>query len=182
MAYSLYKNRTSINACDVLEEKRKTTLLALCTDIARIVLGAVAIFVAAHFLVEQAVYLATALSIPASLVGLILLSLGTNVPEIVIAIRSLMRRRADLALGDYLGSATMNTAIFGFLAIGAGTFYLEASEFIMTAVLLTAGLILMYVFTRTRNRLERWEGIVLLCFYVAFIALQAYNVYRFAGT
>lgn len=181
VAYALYRKREPIRSCDpdevgVIEGVRLTV-----SDGTRIVLGGIVIFIAAHFLVEQAVYFASALSIPNSLVGLVMLSLGTNVPEIVIALRSILRGRSDIAFGDYLGSAAMNTLIFGGLALASGTFMVEASEFIMTAALFVAGLVFLFVFASSRLTVSRKEACILLLFYVVFLALQIWNIARFAG-
>lgn len=180
VAYSLYRNRKSINACDPIVEESNDFIPPVLKDLFRIFIGALAIFGAAHFLVEQSVYFANLLSVPSSLIGLLLLSLGTNVPEIVIAIRAIMRRKTDIALGDYLGSASMNTFIFSLLALGNGTFRVEASEFIATTGLMIVGLLTFYVFVRRTCTLTRREGVVLLMFYVAFVVFQLLTILRFA--
>lgn len=179
VAYALYHHRKPIRACDIHEEQEKSSAWALCKDVAKVVVGAVAIFGAAHFLVGEVVYFAEVLSVPASLVGLLLLSIGTNVPEIVIAVRSVLRKRTDIALGDYLGSASVNTLIFAILGITTGTFMIEASEFVATAVLFTVGLVFFYYFARSRNTLTKKEGKILLAFYVVFVLVQLVNVLRF---
>ena len=177
VAFVLYRAR-STTPPKVVEER--LDISGTFKDIGRILLSGLAIFLAAHFLVEQAVFMAMALSIPASLVGLVLLSLGTNLPEIVIAVRSVIHRRTDIAFGDYLGSSTMNTLVFGGVALASGTFLLESSEFIVTALLMIAGLLCLYFFARSKCTLSRMEGIVLLLFYAAFIAIQIANIAKFA--
>lgn len=182
VVFALYRRRVSIQACDPEEDSRVERIRATFSDIARIVIGGIVIFTAAHFLVEQATFFATALSVPDSLIGLLMLSLGTNVPEIVIALRSIFQGRSDIALGDYLGSAVMNTFIFGVLAVLSGSFAMEASEFIMTAAIFVPGVIALYMFAISRFTISRNEGIVLLLFYVVFFALQVWNVVRFAAS
>ncbi len=181
IGYALYRKRAPIRLCEPSEERVMDQIRLTISDGGKIVLGGIIIFIAAHFLVEQAVYFATVLSVPASLVGLLMLSLGTNIPEIVIAFRSIFRGRSDIAFGDYLGSAAMNTLIFGGLAVASGTFVLEASEFIMTAALLVVGLAFLFIFAGTRLTVSRKEACFLLFFYGAFLVLQIWNVVRFAG-
>lgn len=152
---------------------------ALIIDLAKMLVGAVAIFVSAHFLVLQSVQFANALAIPSSLVGLILLSVGTNIPEIVIAVRAVLQKRKDIAFGDYLGSAAANVPIFGALALFTGGFTVESSEFVATALLFLVGLMLLYFFARSRSELSRKEGIVLLLFYAGFLLIQVVNLVRF---
>jgi len=178
VAYALYRKRAPINACDPIEEDRGGRARGMASDLLRILVSGVAVFAAAHFLVEQAVYFAGALNVPGSLIGLLILSLGTNIPEIVIAIRAILRGRTDIAFGDYLGSAAMNTLVFGGLAITAGSFAVEASQFIMTTVLLVSGLVTLWIFARSRLTISRMEGAVLLVFYIVFFLLQIWNIFR----
>lgn len=181
VAFALYRARVPVRACTPTPHEM-ARIRSVAAELGRVALGAAAIFAAAYFLVEQTVYFASLLSVPNSLIGLLLLSLGTNIPELVIAARAILRKRADIAFGDYLGSAAMNTLIFGLLAVGAGPFRVEASEFIMTGALLLGGLVLLYVFAMSGRVVSRREGAVLLMLYAIFIAVQCYNVARFAGS
>ncbi|MES2994648.1 MAG: hypothetical protein V4681_01250 [Patescibacteria group bacterium] len=154
---------------------------ALFIDIGKILVGAIAIFGAAHFLVEQSVLFASYLNVPASLIGLILLSVGTNIPEIVIAVRAVLEKRKDIAFGDYLGSAAANVPIFGMLALLSGGFVVEASEFVASALLMFVGFVFFYFFARSHSVLSRKEGIILLLFYAGFLAIQFVNLARFVA-
>lgn len=181
VAYALFKNRAPIRTCEPVAGTFVERTRGFLVEVMRIVVGAVAIFAAAHFLVEQALYFATTLGVPSSLLGLVLLSIGTNIPEIVIAIRCLFKRRTDVAFGDYLGSAAMNTLIFAGLAIFTGTFVVEPTEFIATTILFVLGAALLYLFARSKLAITRGEGAILLLFYVLFLGFQLYSLVRFAG-
>lgn len=181
VAYVLFRNRTPIRTCEPVEGSFVERTRSLLVEMARVVVGAVAIFAAAHFLVEQALYFANALSVPGSLIGLLLLSIGTNIPEIVIAVRSIFKKRTDIAFGDYLGSAAMNTLIFGCLAVFGGGFPVEPTQFMATALLFVSGLALLYMFARSKLAITRGEGAVLMLFYIAFLGFQVYTLTRFAG-
>lgn len=141
--------------------------------VAKILLGGGAIFIAAHFLVEQTVYFANLLSVPGSVIGLVVLSIGTNIPELVIATRAILQHRKDIAFGDYLGSAAANTLIFGLLAISSTTFLIQPNEFMSTILLMVAGLMCLYFFALSRHRISRKEGFLLLAFYGVFLVIQA---------
>lgn len=154
---------------------------ATAIDLAKISLAGAVIFIAGKFLVNESIYFADLLSVPASLIGLILLSVGTNVPELVIAIRCVIGKHTDIAFGDYMGSAAANTLLMGLLTVFNGTFSLERSEFISTFFILAAGLLLFFIFSRTKNNLSRREGTVMLLLYALFIASQLVNFARFVG-
>lgn len=145
---------------------------ATAMDIVKIVFAGLAIFFAGNMLVEESVFFSGLLAIPASLVGLVLLSVGTNIPEIVITVRCVVGHRKEIAFGDYMGSAAANTPIMGVLALSNGAFALERSEFILTFFVLSAGLVLFFFFARSKREISRAEGIALLSLYVAFLCFQ----------
>lgn len=162
-----------------VEKKLITKKASSWPELLKIFFGAVFIFGAGHFMVEEVSYFATYFSVPGSLIALIILSIGTNIPELSIALRALMKNRKDIAFGDYLGSAATNTLLFGILGITNGTFSVEPKEFIGTAIILFIGLICFYHFSRSKNRISRQEGLLLLVFYVLFLIVQFWNFAEF---
>ena len=152
---------------DLVHKKHTTT-----TDGLKIIFGAALIFGAGHILVNEGIFFSQALGVPSSLIGLVALSIGTNVPELVIAVRSILKKHADIAFGDYLGSAVANTPIFGLLALYNGKFYVEPNEFLATCFLMAAGLILFYIFAGSKNTISRKEGFILIYVYLAFLIVQ----------
>lgn len=163
--------------CALLHTKHATLL-----DIGKIAGGAILIFLAGSILVKESVYFATLLHIPYSFIGLLLLSLGTNVPEIVIAVHCVLGKHKDIAFGDYMGSAAANTLIFGLLPLANGTFPIEVSEMIVTFSVFGVGLTLFFWFSRTKDMLSRKEGIVLFALYLLFMVMQIFNAFRLSNT
>lgn len=163
-----------------IEEQREEALKANKKspffDITKILFSALVIFFSGNLLVSEAVWFADVLNAPPSLVGMLLLSIGTNIPEIAIALRSVIKNRADVALGNYLGSATMNALTFGLLAIIAGPFSLEQGPVIVACVFTILGFVLFYIFMKSKNQMSRKEGIVLLFVYAAFLIINIYNI------
>lgn len=157
--------------------KKKATAL----DIMQIAFAGLVIFIAGKFLVHESVYFAEILSVPASLIGLVILSIGTNVPELVIAVRCVIGRHKDIAFGDYMGSAAANAPLMGLLVLSNGRFHLERSEFSPTFFLLAAGLVLFLIFSRTKHELSRKEGSIMLLLYGLFLAFQLCNFVQFVG-
>lgn len=145
---------------------------ATAVDIFKMILAAALIFVAGRFLVDESVYFSSMLGIPASLIGLLLLALGTNIPECVIALRCVTSRHKDIAFGDYMGSAAANVPIIGVLALANGTFAIDAGEFLTTGLFLAAGLTMFFFFARSDREISRKEGAVLLALYLLFIITQ----------
>lgn len=152
----------------VLTNKRRATAY----DSAYILIGALLIFFAGRMLVTESIFFTDLFGVPASIAGLLVLSLGTNVPELVIGMRSVLSKKADIAFGDYVGSGVANSLIFSFLGFTNPAFPIVRAEFIYSAMLLIPGLAMFLLFARSDNDVTRNEGLILLGLYVLFLALQ----------
>lgn len=95
-------------------------------------LSAVAIFTAAYFLVEQTAYFSELLRIPPSIIGLLVLSIGTNVPELAIALRAMAPGTPMTLEGPFgdlvLPERTDRPVVFLAGGIGVTPFYSMARD------------------------------------------------------
>lgn len=155
-----------------LTAKRRATAI----DGMYILIGALLIFFAGKLLVRESVYFTDMLGVPASIAGLIVLSIGTNVPELTIALRSAFSGSCDIAFGDYLGSAVANTFIFALVGIVNPHFTVVRSEFVLGSMILLPALVLFWWFSRSKNDINRNEGIALLALYAVFLVTQVVNL------
>lgn len=140
-------------------------------DFCKIAAGALVIFFASRILVTQALYFSQELSIAPVVIGLVLLAVGTNIPELFIGLRSIINHSKDVAFGDYLGSAAVNTLIFGVMTLINGPITIQ-NHFYYISFLLALGLIFFF-FASVRNKdVSRMEGLVLLGVYLAFLYIE----------
>ncbi len=135
-------------------------------------LGMGIVFVASKFVVDQTVYFSDLLGISSFLISLLVVSIGTNVPELSLVIRSVTMRNYQVALGNYVGSAAFNTLLLGVLTLIHGQDIYLTNSYVVGLVFLIAGLVMFYFFARTKNTLSRLEGLMLLVFYVFFVMME----------
>ncbi len=89
-------------------------------DLLRIIVGLIALTVGAEFLVRGAGRLARRLRIPALVVGLTVVAMGTSAPEIAVSVDAAMAGQSDIALGNVVGSNIFNVLfILGLAALAA---------------------------------------------------------------
>lgn len=138
----------------------------------KIIAGCAVIFVASKLLVDETIYFSVFFHTAPFLISLLILSVGTNVPELSIAVASVMKKNKEVAFSDYIGSAAANSFFFGLLTLVNGDFSIAAHGFDGTFVIFIAGVSLFFIFTRTKKSLSRREGIVLLFIYVLFILVE----------
>ena len=120
-------------------------------------------------LVDGAATLAHVLEIPETVIGLTLVAVGTSLPELVTSVIAALRRQGDVAFGNIVGSN-----IYNILGIGGATGLIAPTQVPpaiagFDAPLMVAVSVLLVVFAMTGLRIARWEGLVLLAGYGAYV-------------
>jgi cation:H+ antiporter len=134
-------------------------------------LGLMLLAVGAHLLVGAATAFAVRIGLSQLVIGLTVVAIGTSLPELATSVLAAIRKQADIAVGNAVGSNVLN--ILGVLGptalvrpLGIEPTLLRFELPIMVGV---SALLLPLAWTRLK--LERWEGALLLVGYVAFIGL-----------
>ncbi len=135
-------------------------------------LGVLALILASNQIVSSTVYFADMMNISPFFVSLIVVALGTNIPEISIIFRSVINNKKDIALADYLGSASANTLLLGIFTLIYGKTIQLPNHFFQRFSFLAVGLVSFYFFARSKNTLSRGESFVLLLLYFGFIGFE----------
>lgn len=138
----------------------------------KIIAGCAVIFGASKVLVDETIYFSLFFHTAPFLISLLLLSVATNVPELSIAVASVIKKNKEAAFGDYIGSAGANSFLFGLLTLVNGDFLIPTVQFNRTFMMFIVGVSLFFIFTRTKRSLSRREGIVLLFIYLLFILVE----------
>ena len=136
-------------------------------------LGTLALTLAgADGMVRGARMLADLLDISSAFVGLVIVSVGTSLPELATALAAARRGETDLVLGNVVGSNLFNTlavlGIAGFVGPGTVSGEFGPAMLYMLVVGVVAG-----VFVISGHRVQRWQGSVLLAMFMGFVALTA---------
>ncbi len=137
-------------------------------SISLLVIGLLAIIGGAHFTVYSAIEIATLIGVPISIVAILGIAIGTSLPELAVSLKAVKSGDADLAIGNIFGSNAMNML----LVVGLPAFFtnLLVDEVVMNVgiYILLAASVIFFVHGLSR-RLMRWEGAMLLLFFIFFI-------------
>lgn len=141
-------------------------------DVAK-ALGATAVLLlSSYFLVNSALALADTLGLAPLVIGLLMLSLGTNLPELTFVLTQAKGRGASVVLGDLFGNALVNTPTLGLLAL-ISPFTIERHAQALVATAMMAILLSIFaVFMLTGNKITRKEGFALIGLYAFFLLNQ----------
>ena len=141
-------------------------------DIVKVLIGIGIIFVSSNLIVDKTIYFADVFKISPYYISLVLLSVGTNLPELSLAIRSVMLKKKDVAFGDYVGSGSANVFLFGIFTVLNTNEVLTDDNFFVTFLIMAVALGLVYYFLRLKNDITREEGIFLLLLYIFFVIIE----------
>ncbi len=139
-----------------------------------ILLGIGVIFTASKIVVNQTEYLAQIIGVSPFLISLLVIAVGTNVPEIAVAFRSVLGHNNQVAFGDYVGSASFNTFLFGFFSFLTGVEVRLTNSYLVSLIFLLIGLTLFYIFAKTKNTVSRREGLFIFLVYILFLLSEYY--------
>ncbi len=107
--------------------------------------GILIIFFASNIAVKHSAILASALGVSPLIIGISLVSIGTDLPEIFNSIISCSLGHGDIDVGDSVGSIlTQITLVFGLLPIICGSFKIDRKEIIILGACQILGLIVIY--------------------------------------
>lgn len=136
----------------------------------KLMLGITMLLVSADIIVKIAQYLATEANLPVFLIGLIVLSVGTTLPEIAFSFRSLEDHEPMMFFGNILGSVIANsTIVLGIAAVITPIRIVAFDGFFKAAIFFLLIFLLFWFFIRSKHRLDRWETGLLLVMYLSFV-------------
>lgn len=144
----------------------------LIKTISLIILGLVALSLGSKWMVDGAVKLAEALGASQSLIGLTIVAIGTSLPELATSAVAAYKKNTGIAVGNIVGSNIFNIFfILGISSVVTPLPFNTASNINIGVTIVASALLFIAMFTGVkRHLLERWEGIIFITLYVAFIA------------
>ena len=160
----------SAKAPEVEEAAEEQKPIPIWLMLIMIVGGLAALVFGGNLFQTSAVEVARALGVSESMIAITLLAGGTSLPELAASAVSALKGKAEMAMGNVLGSNISNI----FLVLGASATITPLSLGGITMVDLLAVLgasILLWItaFSFKRNKIDRPEAVILIVAYIAYI-------------
>ncbi len=133
--------------------------------------GLLLLGVGAKFIVDAAVAVALQFGLTEALIGITIVAVGTSLPEVAASIVAARRGKAEIAVGNVVGSNIFN--IFLILGVSALVRPLPFSEvffFDLWVVIIATLVLFLALFVGRKYVIEKWQGAVLLMLYVSYLA------------
>ena len=188
LGFSLFADQTRGGPAAELHKAEGETVTAqygLATGLLIAAVGLAGVFAGANMLVTGSVSLARSFGISEAVIGLTIVAVGTSLPELATTIVAAYRRKADVAIGNIIGSNIFN--ILGILGITALIQPFSVRGDTSAAAMagnqpvsmisgtdvgaLVLAAVLLVLFALTGRKIARWEGGVLLLGYATYMGL-----------
>lgn len=157
-------------------EELSTVPKSLLWTVIAVILGLLLLITGSQIFLKGAIGIAAYFSVPEAVIGLTLVAVGTSLPELSISVIAAIRRHADVAVGNILGSNIFN--LLGILGVSSLLQPLPVHQRILQFdqwVMLGTSVLLLFLLY-TGRRLSRAEGGVLLMGYGIYVWLS-YTVF-----
>lgn len=143
-------------------------ILPIWKCIVFIVGGIAAIAAGGELVVDSASEIAKNFGLSENLIGLTIVACGTSLPELVTSIVAAKKNEVDMALGNVIGSNVFNILfVLGIAATISPIAFIQ--ENIVDILVLVGVSLLVWAFGWTKKRIVRWEGVMMLAVYAAYV-------------
>jgi len=144
----------------------------LLKNLAKFLISITLMLVSAYFIVQSSHAIAINIGIPSIIIGLIMVALGTTLPEFIFSLQSVRAGHGEMAIGDLLGVVVVDACIMmGLIALISpvliNIFYLS-----IIGVFTLFAVIFALLFMRSDGMLTRNEAVAMVFFYIAFVIVQ----------
>ncbi len=156
---------------------RQKKLKQLLKDFAILTVTGIGVVVGAHFTIVKASLFAEIMNIPKEIIGLILIAIGTSLPELSVSIAAARLGKGQIAIGNIVGSNITNIL----LILGAAalirpiSFGPQIIYWVMPVLIFMSAILLLLM--NSYKKITRTHGLVLVAFYVLFLIFLTRAVY-----
>lgn len=139
------------------------------------IIGVVLIIFGSNITVDAATNIARTFGMSERFIGLTIVALGTSLPELVTSITAAVKKNADIAIGNIVGSNIFNILfVIGTSALITPVAYQPQFLFDTVVCVATAVLLLLCLFNKSQ-KLKRWAGILMLMCYAGYFTYIIMN-------
>lgn len=156
---------------DSIEDNKKP--MATWLSIVWIIVGLACLIGGSNLFVEGATKVAEHIGVSEAVIGLTIVAGGTSLPELATSVVSARKGNSGIAIGNVLGSNVFNIlAILGVTGV-ITPMHLQGITMLDLSMMVVSTL-LVWLFSFTKYKIARWEGIVLTIVFIGYMVVLCY--------
>jgi len=144
-------------------------------DLGKLILGIFLLIIAAQGIVISAKFFALAFNLPILLIGILIVGLGSALPETYFSVISAKRGETWMILGNLMGAVIVPaTLVLGIVALICPIEISDFSPLIIARFFLIISAIFFLLFVKTHRKITKKEALFLLGIYIAFVLTEIF--------
>lgn len=146
-----------------IEKGKFTAKDAIC-----ILIGILMVAISAEVIVNTSINISKWFGISENLIGLTVIAVGTNLPELVTSVVAVRKGEIDMAIGNLVGTNIYNIFLILGIAATINPIAISPSSF-MDIIILAITSIIVYIFIQHKKDISKMEGILMIGLYMVYI-------------
>lgn len=162
-------------SADSKKEDTQIKSIKVWKAVAFLLIGLTGLILGSNIFVNGATKLATTLGVSDAVIGLTIVAGGTSLPELATSVVASRKGNSGIAIGNVLGSNVFNILMI----LGITGLITPMSIHGITQVdltMLVVSMILLWLFSFTKYKIERWEGAILSILFIGYIIYLIYQL------
>ena len=139
-------------------------------------LGFILLIKGGDWFVDGAVAIAHRFKLPELLIGATIVSIGTTLPEVMVSTNAAALGNSGISYGNAIGSIICNTSLIAAVTIAIKPSKVNKSALTLPVFSFFAVAILYSLFAYVNRGFSRWNGILFLALFVAYMLVTYYQV------
>lgn len=165
--------RSSVQAREEHPARRTTSHRQMIMKLGMFAIGITAIVIGSQLLINYGSELALQLGVPASIIGVTMVAIGTSLPELVTTLTAIAKKEASMSVGNIIGANVIDLTMIlpicsavsgGRLTIGSQTTALD----LPACLLLCCVAVLPPLF---KGKFYRLQGVLMLVLYAGYVVM-----------
>lgn len=172
LIYTIFAIRTAKSDGADEEEKNDYSWMKA---IAFFLLGLALLIVGSNVFVTCATSVAEVFGVSDAIIGLTIVAGGTSLPELATSVVAARKGQSAIAMGNVLGSCVYNILLIIGVTGTISPLVIQGITPLDFAMMLIS-IVLLWLFSFTKFKVERWEGFVLVAIFIAYMAWLIINI------
>lgn len=163
--------RNNISNCD--EEPVKADRISVARHVMLIVVGAACIVLGSRLLVDNGGEIARNWGVSEAIIGVTIVAIGTSLPELVTAVAAVVKRHPSMSIGNVIGANIIDTTLIlsvcsfiygGNLPVSVQNIRIDFPVAILVSLIAVVPTII-------QKKFSRWQGIIMVVIYIAYLIM-----------
>ena len=137
-------------------------------DILYIILGITMVGLSAEVIVQSSINISRFFGISEHIIGLTVIAVGTNLPELVTSFVAARKGEMDMAIGNLVGTNIYNIFLMLGLASSINPIVISYFSF-LDIIILGITSFIVYLFIHHKKNINKIEGVIMMVMYITYI-------------